>query len=146
MLIGLSIIAFLPALILLALTIEEYLEVRQLVSKGTRTSAEVTNMTKFEVQDEWFSGDEPRFDGTSYSHEYFLQYHDQNNQLKKISVTDISRFPAIGCKIDIIHYLHYFRVASFKYLYGRLTCLILATVGLVVFGFYILENLGSAII
>lgn len=142
--IGLVFIVFMPVLIFLGLAIEEYLEVRKLVSKGTRTTAEVTNVARFEEQDAWQH--ETYGYIPEYSYEFFLQYHDHHKQLKKISATNLFLPTTAGHKIDVIYYKHYVRVDSFKFLYGKLTLLILGAIGLLIVGFPLLERLSDAII
>jgi len=145
MYIGLAFIVFMPVLIFLGLAIEEYLEVRKLVSKGTRTIGEVTNVAKFELQEGAFSESDFK-DDASHAYEYFLQYQDQNNQPKKISATNLHLPTTIGHKISVIYYKHYVRVDSFRFLYGKLALLILGAIGAAMVGFPLLERFSDAII
>lgn len=144
MYVGLVFIVFTPVLVLLGLAIEEYLEVRKLLSRGTRTTAEVTNVARFEEQDAWQH--ETYAYVPEYSYEYFLQYHDHNDQLKKISSTNLHLPTTTGHKIDVIYYKHYVRVDSFRFLYGKLALFILAAIGAVIVGFLILEHFSDTII
>ncbi len=144
MYIGLAFIVFIPVLIFWGLAIEEYLEVRKLLLKGTRTTAEVTNVARFEEQDAWKN--EAYVYVPEYSSEYFLQYHNHDKQLKKISATNLHLPFTVGHKIGVIYYKHYVRVDSFRFLYGKLTLLILATIGAIIVGFPLLERLSDAIV
>jgi len=52
MYIAIALIIFIPTVIFFGFAIEEYLEVSQLVSKGTRTMAEVTNVEKVIIKED----------------------------------------------------------------------------------------------